>query len=241
MRKRGFVRAGTALVLLSVAFHCYAGAHEWVISPPPLFTYSRVARDGHFDIHGFRQDTAALPVNLLGLEIARRRRFRPSLRYQIGGQVKWGHVDVAEEYNVPLTDGTVAPSLATAQEFLQLSLSPELHYLISAHTAVTPYLRAGLQLTYTRMVQIGRQNGSGLFRTPVDIPSSFIKWSPGVSGFVGVGFDVPLSRQYALSISGYGSYGIPISFEYEHDLPLESITYWEAFRSVGVQVAFVLK
>lgn len=207
----------------------------------PNFTYSRVHRTGFYDIHGYRQDTSLIPLNLFALGVSLRVPIRSWLRFQITPEFEWGHVDIDEQKDVPLTDGTIAQSLATTQEFRFFSLVPEMHYLLSTGEQVVPFLRGGLSLSLSRVEQIGRRNDTGLLREPIQLQSGFVDYSASVRGIFGLGFDIKNPKGYDFTLSGFMSYGFPLQYHYDDDLPLESVWYWEIFRAFGLSASFLLK
>ncbi len=189
-------------------------------------------RLGSFEIAGLRQDSAALPINLMGIVIGRQIEVAPWFRTSLLGNLGYGYVPVDTQM-VTLSLGGGTPSDRNSeigQDLIVASLALEGYCLAPGTLGVTPFLAARADVSFASLKSRGTTIDAG---TRYSVELSDGAQSSQIVGALGFGAGVSfaLPRQAALTLRYIYSRWNPVKYAYKDGLLTDGVPYSELFRS----------
>ncbi|MBD3358336.1 MAG: hypothetical protein GF363_14335 [Chitinivibrionales bacterium] len=186
-----------------------------------------------FDPIETKIDTAR-PAALLGeLSLAKRYTLTRLIRWQVAGAVGFGRV---VEDTLPLHSGEYIQE----KSLVNLGLESDFHLMFPTQGRMSPFLLAGGGLCLFRFQE--HYYPSNNPQTEEDFEGAAGGWrlTPNFEG--GFGTDILIKRDLYVGATYTFRYWRPIHYEYQRDLPLNSVPYWEQFltHAFRVYVAFTL-
>lgn len=237
--KRSFRVLHLSMVVLALAASSVLGApradSSWHLLLGGSFMHS--IRRGYYELPGRTHAVSTPELQSWGFIVGLRKEVAPSLSIQTPVMVDFGSRDVDTLFDVRLSDGS-EHELAIAYNYTSVTLSPELHYVVHDHGGLTPFLRLGLGLNHMQLKEEGRINDeTGSARRRVEMQSGLVDKTLSLALQGGVGLKLPIpSDAWDLSLSYVYRYWHPVKLDYDKDMPLRAIPYWETFRSHLFQV-----
>jgi hypothetical protein len=206
--------------------------HNYAVGAKLLYS----KRTGYFvlDAAEARVDTARPDAIIGELALAKRYPVLKWLRFELGGGLGLGMV----------TEDTVrlgSTYYIEKKSFVHLGLEGDFHILFGSPERLRQYLILGGGVDLFRFQELFYDLEPPGQQVRFDKAAEGWRLAPNFQG--GFGIDIPLKPNLGIGMSYTFRYWRPIRYEYQRDMPLETVPYWEQFltHAFRVYVAFTVR